>query len=140
MAAQKRVGVVVFGPDGHARDIGEIAAHRSIPWLVLPPSADDFATAFAACAMPPRVPRTTERRLNTELTIFADGTSVFSDNDGRRWMVYDRRTAQERRADPTERVFVAVDGECRQIVLPIEDPGAPTVALLVDQLRRATFG
>jgi hypothetical protein len=85
MAAQKRVGVVVFGPDGHARDIGEIAAHRSIPWLVLPPSADDIATAFAACAMPPRVRRTTERRLNTELTICADGTSVFSDDDGRRW-------------------------------------------------------
>jgi hypothetical protein len=140
LAAQKRLAVAVFGPDAKARDIGEIAARRSIPWLVLPPAGDDVALAIMSAAEPSRSRRVTERRTGGELTIFADGTPVFSDGDGRRWIVYDRRSAQNRRADETDRTFVALDGERRRLVLDGPDAASPTAALLAEQLRRATLG
>jgi hypothetical protein len=139
MAAQKRVNVVVFGPDARAHEIGEIAAQRSIPWLVLPPSGRDVATALAGGADRAQSRRLGERRVVEELTICTDGTPVLSDDEGRRWLVYDRRAAHDRRAGETDRVFVALDGERRQLALSQNDAETPTLPRLVDQLRRATL-
>src|SRR3954463_15350354 len=121
MAAQKRVSIIVFGPEARAHDIGEIAAQRCIPWLVLPPSGRDVAIALAGAAGGPQSRRVGERRVAERLTICPDGTPVLSDDEGRRWLVYDRRAAHDRRAGETDRVFVALDGEQRQLALSQND-------------------
>lgn len=136
-AAQKHTGVIVFGPDASAHRIGEIAAERSIPWLVLPPTADDVADAIAAVAQQPT--RRTDERRRRELRIFPDGTPMVSDDEGRRWMVYDRRAAHDRRSVDAHRIFVAVDGERREVVVNAPDSSSPTAATLLEQLQRATL-
>jgi len=52
--------------------------------------------------------------------------------------VYDRRVAHDRRSSPAHRIFVAVDGERREVVLNVPDSSSPTAATLLDQLERAT--
>lgn len=46
LAAQKAIEVVVFGSEGRAREVAEVAAQRRIPWLTLPP----IPRAYSHCS------------------------------------------------------------------------------------------
>lgn len=71
-----------------------------------------------------------------------DGTRILRDTMGRRWMVYDRRGAVDRRGsvrgEITDRIFVAEDGETRSYAIGEGDTTESGTAVLERQLARAT--
>src|SRR4051812_6278937 len=46
LTSRHQIPVVVFGSELRAREIGEIAALRRIPWITLPPDRDQLAAVL----------------------------------------------------------------------------------------------
>jgi hypothetical protein len=141
LASRKQIGVAVFGSGERAREIAEIAALRQIPWLTLPPDVDRLSAVIDRLCGKKTAARTHERREPAETVLSADGTCILRDAAGRHWIVYDRRSAGDRRTnDRTEignRVFVAEDGETRHCELPAGESREHTANILEEQLARA---
>lgn len=139
-AAKVRVPTVIFGSEMHARDVGEVAAGRGIPWFIIPPDPEHLAAALEAASGDKR--REAGDRRKPEVVSASDGTQIFSDASGCRWMAYDRRAMSGRReADrdgAVDRVFVSESG----VTLTVVSPGDRLIDLtpdaLAEQLARAT--
>lgn len=140
-ASKVRVPAVIFGAESRARDVGEIAADRGIPWFMIPPEPAHLAAALEAASGGARV-EPSDRRRSAEVVHAADGTRIFSDPTGCRWMAYDRRGASARReADRSgvvDRVFVSEAGVTRTVSSPGDRLIDLTPDALAQQLARAT--
>ncbi|HXT15960.1 MAG TPA: hypothetical protein VN706_10060 [Gemmatimonadaceae bacterium] len=139
-AAKWDIGVAVFGPESAARRIAEIAAGRRIPWFTMPPTADQLARALDV-AIGTQSRRGAERRsAPSEALVAPDGTRILRDTDGCRWMVYDRRVSNDRRASDgdtiTVRVFVSEVGEALECGLGEMEIRQATASALELQLSR----
>lgn len=140
LAERMSVGVAVFGSAARVRAIGEIASDRQIPWLTLPADVDSLRRALTL-ARGKNGGRTRQQRRAAKATHTADGSCLLHDSEGRRWMVYDRRAAADRRSEgsPTsaDRVFVREDGETRHCVVAGADIGTCSADALEQQLARS---
>jgi len=141
-AANKvRVPTVIFGAESRARDIGEIAAHRGIPWFTIPPDPEHLAAALEAASGGERLDAS-DRRRSAEVVHAADGTHIFSDSTGCRWLAYDRRATSARREvdrdGAVDRVFVSEAGVIRTVASPGDRLVDLTVEALAKQLAGAT--
>lgn len=140
LASRKQIGVAVFGSGARTREIAEVAAQRQIPWLTLPPDVDRLATVIDLLSGKSMLGRRRERR-EAAAVVSADGTCILRDTTGRHWIVYDRRSATDRRVNEHgeigDRVFVAEDGETRHCELPAVELGVHTANVLEEQLGRA---
>jgi hypothetical protein len=137
------IGCAVFDTEHRARSIAEIAAERAIPWFTMPPMANELARAIAVASGDTATARGPDRRENPDATVASDGTRILRDREGHRWMIYDRRRADDRRGtteselSPTTRVFVSDDGhrvECGVNQAEAADMSAITLEV---QLHRA---
>lgn len=140
-AAKSGAGIAVFAPENCAREIAEVAGARNVPWFTMPPSADQLANALDIAGGRERRQRAPERRADVEAVIASDGTRIFLDREGRRWMVYDRRASADRRREEEEpatvRVFVSDAGESRQCGLDESEARQASAVALELQLARA---
>jgi len=140
-AGKVRVPTVIFGAESRARDIGEIAADRGIPWFTIPPDPAHLAAALEAASGGVRL-EASDRRRPDEVVHVPDGTQIFSDSTGCRWMAYDRRaTSARREADRggvVDRVFVSEAGVTRTVASPGDRLIDLTPDALAQQLARAT--
>ena len=122
LASRKQIGVAVFGSGNHAREIAEIAVRRQIPWLTLPPDVERLTAVIYLLWGKKTASRQRDRRGPAETVVSPDGTCILRDTSGRHWIVYDRRSATDRRINERgeigDRVFVAEDGETRHCELP----------------------
>ena len=143
LASRAKVGVVVFGSEGQARRVAEIAARRAIPWVILPDDADRLTGAIDAAIDPATRSRSSDRRQPAEASVAPDGTHILRDIAGRRWMVYDRRGTSDRREagangpDGADRVFVAENGETRHCAVSRVELADRSASALEAQLDRA---
>jgi hypothetical protein len=141
LATRKQIGLAVFGSAARAREVAEIAAHRQIPWLTLPPDVDRLAAVIDLVCTKKTLDRWQDRRQPAEAVVSADGTCFLRDTSGRHWMVYDRRSATDRRVNERgeigDRVFVAEDGETRHCELPAVELSERAAHVLEEQLSRA---
>lgn len=157
-AAKRRVGVALFGRRGGAPALASLALRRGIPWLEVPTDPEQFRRLLDSAATsdwwrrgPERRRTRSERRTMPGTERAPDGTLVYHDQDGVRWFVYDRRSAERRRGERREgegdaaapardvRLFVREDGETRRCVLDEEEELEDlTPAVLARQLARAT--
>jgi hypothetical protein len=139
-AARHRVGVAVFGSQHRAREVAEVASERSIPWFTIPTGTDELSVALNAAIGSSEQPRDRDRRQVPNAEETPDGTRILRDTNGRRWMVYDRRAARDRRrgetTDALDRVFVSEAGETRTYALGA-DEGEITAPELDRQLHLA---
>lgn len=134
-AARHGGGVIIFGPEAEARHIAELSGNHRAAWLIVPPELHHISAAIAAASGTRRKP---ERQQSARMAVVADGTAIFTDDAGRRWMVYDRRSGVDRRnRDAEDRVFIAEDGEVRQLLVDRGEVPNRTAVALGDQLRRA---
>jgi CheY-like chemotaxis protein len=141
LAARKQIGLVVFGAGGRAREVAEIAAQRQIPWVTLPPDLERLAAVIDLVCKKKPLGRQHDRREPAEAVVSADGTCILRDTAGRNWIVYDRRSASDRRVNEDgevgDRVFVAEDGETRHCELPAVELSERAANVLEEQLSRA---
>jgi CheY-like chemotaxis protein len=154
-AAKWGIGIAVFGPEMHAHEIAEIASTRAVPWFTMPPTAGQLATALDIASGRALQERAADRRVKIEAVIASDGTRIFLDQRGHRWMVYDRRASSDRRRDgggergdgdgdgrsdgiAAIRVFVSDVGETRQCGLDDIEVRQASASALELQLGRAT--
>jgi hypothetical protein len=146
-AAKSGIGIAVFGPDMHSREIAEIAGARNVPWFTMPPTPEQLARALDIAGGRDRRERAPERRAasDIEARIMSDGTRILLDRTGRRWMVYDRRTSSDRRQDGRDsvplaaiRVFVSDAGETRRCGLDDVEVRQASATALELQLARST--
>jgi DNA-binding NtrC family response regulator len=138
-AARNHVGTVIFGPANRAREIASIAGERGIPWFIAPPELDELAAALdLAAGVEQR--RAADRR-QAEAHVAPDGTSIYRDESGRRWMVYDRRGGSDRRepdrGDTMDRVFVSEAGQRFACALESKEAADTSPSALGRQLARA---
>jgi hypothetical protein len=136
------VGIVVFGL-GSDESVAEWARQRDLPYLTLPTDAERFGRIIDQAIRKDRRSRLAgDRRTPARIERAADGTLVFHDEEGRRWYVYDRRTGERRRSNPTEaesyRLFVSDDGLELRCSLAPHEFSDKTPATLERQLARAT--
>ena len=141
LAARKQIGLAVFGSAARAREIAEIAAERQIPWLTLPPDVDRLTAVIDLVCGKKTHGRRQDRREPAEAVVSLDGTCILRDTSGRHWIVYDRRSATDRRVNEHgeigDRVFVAEDGETRHCELPAIELRERAASVLEEQLSRA---
>lgn len=159
-AARRRVGVALFGAKQGATALSALARARRIPWFEAPIGLAEFRRVLDEAgssewwrdgedrrgARPRR--QSTPRAERTE-----DGTLVFLDRHGARWLVYDRRGADRRRGqrrgeqrgvvrartpEPDRRVFVNEAGETWECALMAGEIERRTPTALERQLARAT--
>ena len=159
LAAKRRVGLVIVGDGDRDSRVVALAQPRGIPWLELPADFQEFRQALEAGVdsqwwrrgpdrrheqRAPRAPLTADRG--------TDDALVYVDDQGHRWLVYDRRAADRRRgerravpdpeAESTERdvrVFIREDGERRSCELAEGEVQDVTPTSLARQLSRATL-
>jgi hypothetical protein len=154
-AAKRRVGIVLFGGREQATTVAALAQARGVQWFEAPIGVADFQRVLGAAASSDWWKGGGERRgaqprrepaPATDQT--PDGTLVFLDRDGRRWLVYDRRGSDrrqgERRADdrvqapePDRRLFVNESGETWECTLTDGEVDERSPAALERQLARA---
>ena len=142
-AAKWGIGIAVFGPEMHAREIAEIASARNAPWFTMPPTAGQMTTTLDIAGGQTHRERGGERRANVEAAVASDGTRIFLDRTGQRWMVYDRRVSSDRRREDgagdlaAVRVFVSETGETRRCGLDDAEVRQASALALETQLARA---
>ncbi|HUQ83636.1 MAG TPA: hypothetical protein VM076_20960 [Gemmatimonadaceae bacterium] len=160
-AASHRIGLALFGDGAGAPALAARALQRGIPWLEVPADLEAFQRTLTQAAtsrwwrsaadrrQETRGPRTSSATERAE-----DGTLVYLDTDGHRWLVYDRRGTDRRGGDRRSsgstasvtdtqsglRIFVRDDGESRRCELDRDEVADHTPAALARQLARATPG
>jgi hypothetical protein len=145
-AARRQVGVVLFGPAG-ASVAPAWAQSRRVPWFRMPVDSSTLRRAIEESTAPYRLWRTDTDRRRPRTETSRDGTLIYHDRDGRRWQVYDRRSAERRRntnapADPDtgaagHRLFVNEAGEQWRVVMQPDDFLDDSPAALEEQMARA---
>ncbi|HEU4641184.1 MAG TPA: hypothetical protein VFS44_01930 [Gemmatimonadaceae bacterium] len=159
-AAKRRVGVALFGRRGSAPTLAPLAEARGIPWLEVPTDAAQFRRVLETAATSGwwrrggdrrRAPAGRREEPATERA--PDGTLVYLDPEGCRWLVYDRRGGERRQgerrgtpepgehesaaAEPDVRMFVSERGEVWRCALATGELEDRTVGALARQLARA---
>ena len=131
-AKRRGIPVMLFGsaPDVSARKAW--AYDHGIPCFALPEQIDAIHTALV------HVPALQEGRgiERREVARRADGSVLFEDAEGVRWMVYDRRM-MDRRGEAIDREFRNERGEVRRCRVALTDADALSVSVLGAQLARA---
>src|SRR5215208_954462 len=131
-AAKRHVGIAIFGVPGEQADLAARARERGIPWFDMPIDLAGFTGVLETASATDWWRGGGERRRAAQLprtSRDSDGTLIYLDRDGRRWYVYDRRSADRRQRDrlapaapdgddteppaaaPPHRVFVNERGE-----------------------------
>lgn len=131
-ARKKGVQLLVFGGAGTAALRRPWAAARNIPVFTLPdeiPQLDEALRRIVAGAG--KSTRIFERRDKSS------GPLVVQDRAGKRWSVYDRRSA-DRRQSIVDREFVSETGEVRHCHLDADEATDTSPGALIDQLERST--
>lgn len=108
-ARKKSVHLMVFGSAATAEKRRPWAEARQVPLFTLPDDVAALTAQLKAIASGAgRSNRTFERRGRSQIL----GPLVFNDRSGKRWSVYDRRSA-DRRQHQVDREFVSESGEVR---------------------------
>ncbi|HUQ83637.1 MAG TPA: hypothetical protein VM076_20965 [Gemmatimonadaceae bacterium] len=156
LAARRRAGIVLFGGQGN-EEVASQAGARGIPWLEIPTDVQRLRSALEMAATTDWWRRSDHRRSPNEgrpgpaAERAEDGTIVYVDGDGHRWLVYDRRGHDRRQAgeasDTAEgsaallghvRIFVAEDGESRLCEMLDGEAESFTAEALASQFARAS--
>ncbi len=143
-AARRQVGVVLFGTRASATP-SAWAESRRVPWFRMPVDGATLRRAIEESTSGFRLFRTEVDRRRHRTETNADGTLIYHDRSGRRWHVYDRRSADRRQTPSTpaeatgngDRTFVDEDGEEWRVVMRPGDFFDESPAALEQQLARA---
>ena len=143
-AARRQVGVVFFGTRASATP-SAWAESRRVPWFRMPVDGSTLRRAIEESTSGFRLLRTEADRRRHRTETDADGTLIYHDRSGRRWHVYDRRSADRRQNPSTpadasgngDRTFVNEAGEQWRVVMRPGDFLDESPAALEQQLARA---
>lgn len=138
-AQHRGINVVVFGVS-HRGGTPVWAKERGLPYLELPTDAEAFGRILDQAMRQDRRSRLSGDRRDPARTERAvDGTLIFHAESGERWYVYDRRSGERRRSEPTEsyRVFVNQEGVELRVPLEAHEFTDKTPETLQRQLARA---
>jgi len=139
-AQHRGIGVVVFGISQHAT--GSWARDRGLPYLELPTDSEAFGRILDQATRQDRRSRLAgDRRIAARTERGVDGTLIFHAATGERWYVYDRRSGERRRSEPSSeepyRAFVNQDGVELRVALQPHEFKDRTPETLQQQLARA---
>lgn len=147
LAARQRVGVAVYGPGERRSEVAALARSRGLPWFTATSDVEHLALVLRAAADKEWWRRGSERRQHEPTLREPDGTIVFRDSNGMRWMVTDRRAGDDRRDGGgghgagddrlIERLFVSDAGERLRYELAPADIIDISPETLETQLSRA---
>ena len=147
-AAKRGIRVVLFQPPGGGTHAREIAEARALPWFTLPIDRANLARILGDGT--PRTRAGRERR-RASVSMASDGSMIFDDASGRRWVVYDRRGTDRRGGGEAlgaganvedangYRAFVSETGEEWRVPFTAEESLAVTPGALAEQLARASL-
>lgn len=151
-AAKRGVRVVLFQPPGSGTDVRALAEAREIPWFTLPIDRPNLARLLGDGT--PRTRSGADRR-RAAVSVQTDGSVVYDDAAGRRWLVYDRRGGDRRgggespgarsgvelagSSDGDYRAFVSESGEEWRVPLASGESLELTPSALAEQLARASL-
>lgn len=139
-ARSRSVSVALFcGSIQKERQL-EWARSHEVPVFGLPTDTEALEVWLTRLAQPQAKTRGRrgQRRGQPTATRETDGTLVLLDATGVRWSVYDRRSADRRSGDVTERHFVSDSGEERSCALQLNEERDTSATALIDQLSRST--
>jgi len=147
-AARWQIGVVLFGAHGSGGSPPPWARTRRVPWFRMPVEGPELRRAIEESTASFRLWRTDTDRRRPRTETGADGTLIYHDRAGRRWEVYDRRSADRRLskhpgssppgAGAGHRAFVNEAGEEWRVDMAPGDFLDDSPAGLERQLARAT--
>lgn len=143
-AQHRGIGVVVFAANQKS-DIREWAQQHSLPYLELPSDGEAFGRVLDQAMRYDRRARLSgDRRSSAHTEHGVDGTLIFQAETGERWYVYDRRSGERRRAEPSSsstsdsyRAFVNEKGVELRVPLEPHEFKDKTPETLQRQLARA---
>jgi hypothetical protein len=136
-AVKREIGLAVFSGSTDDQAARDWAQRRELPFFRLPIDLEAFGRTLDQAAR-----LTSERRVGVDrrqppaVDRAVDGTLCLTDDVGRTWYVYDRRSG-ERRAGQAYRAFVNLDGEEMRASLSDDEFLAREPAALMAQLARA---
>ena len=132
-ARKKGVSLLLFGSAASTAARAIWAEARSIPVFTLPDQVAALEENLRRIANGAgKTNRSFERRGKARIT----GPLVFDDRSGKRWSVYDRRSA-DRRQHHVDREFVSDNGEVRHCHIDEDEAKKTSTEALIDQLERA---
>jgi len=129
------VRVFVFGRSDRIAQQSEWTRRHRLPAFVLPEEIARLENALEG-VIPDAVRPRTVRDRRGEAQRDASGMLDFTDDHGIHWTVYDRRGPERR--NRVDRRFVSDAGEVRHCEITEQEARLVTVAMLSDQLSRAT--
>ena len=133
-ARRKGVHLLLFGGAAATKARRPWAEARGIPVYTLPDDVQALEESIRKIAAGAgKSTRLFERRGKAKIS----GPLVVQDNTGKRWSVYDRRSA-DRRQHVIDREFVSETGEVRHCHIDEKEAASTTPEALMDQLERAT--
>jgi hypothetical protein len=141
-AQHRGIGVVVFGANQKS-EIRQWAQQHSLPFLELPTDAEVFGRILDQATRHDRRARLAgDRRNSAHTERGVDGTLIFQAETGERWYVYDRRSGERRRPEPSPdsdsyRAFVNEQGLELRVPLEPHEFRDKTPETLQRQLARA---
>jgi hypothetical protein len=142
--AKRGVPVVLFAEPAMSADVEALAEARGLPCIALPTDRATVARVLGVMG-PGAEPRSgSDRRRPPSAYSAPDGTLVYRDRTGQRWLVYDRRTGERRGggyrdpADQPHRAFISESGEEWRFPIARGQPLEATASALEWQLARAT--
>jgi hypothetical protein len=135
-ASRRDVGLAVFSGSPDDAAPREWAQRHGLPFFKLPLDLEAFGRVLdqAARFVPDRRQGIERRQPGVDRAV--DGTLCLTDEVGRAWYVYDRRSG-ERRVGPGYRVFVSADGHEMRAPLSDAEFAAREPDKLMAQLARA---
>lgn len=132
-ARKKGVHLLLFGSARSASERRPWAEARNVPVYQLPEQVSVLEDAIRRIASTAgKSTRTFERRGKAKIT----GPIEVRDRSGKRWSVYDRRSA-DRRQHAVDREFVSETGEVRHCHMDEDEASRTTPEALMDQLERS---
>jgi hypothetical protein len=140
-AQHRGIGVVIFGM-AHKDATAAWAKQRGLPYLELPTDAEVFGRILDQATRQDRRSKLAGDRRNSAYTERSvDGTLIFQAESGERWYVYDRRSGERRRSEPSTqdsyRAFVNQDGLELRVELAPDEFNDKSPETLQQQLARA---
>ena len=132
-ARKKGVHLLLFGGAATVNGRRAWAEARGIPVYSLPDQVASLEEAIKRIAAGAgKSTRTFERRGKAKIS----GPLVFDDRSGKRWSVYDRRSA-DRRQHSVDREFVSDSGEVRHCHIDEDEAAQTSKEALLEQLERS---